>query len=55
MFSVPTRKYMAYQVLTFIPYFIRRWVFFQKDAVLKPLVNFDEVVSITHFEKGSGH
>jgi hypothetical protein len=38
-----------------MPYWIRRWVLFQRNAELKPLYNFDEVQSITVFEKGVGH
>ncbi|KAF8981643.1 hypothetical protein BDQ17DRAFT_1379547, partial [Cyathus striatus] len=39
----------------FLPYWIRKWVFFDRKAQLKPLYNFDEVESITVFEKGAGH
>ncbi|KAF8659229.1 hypothetical protein AX16_001889 [Volvariella volvacea WC 439] len=52
VFSVPTSKHIAYQAIMFFPYFVRRWIFFQKDAVLKPLYNFEDVQSITVFEKG---
>ncbi|TFK75341.1 hypothetical protein BDN72DRAFT_810901 [Pluteus cervinus] len=55
VFALPTSKHIAYQFHTYIPYFIKRWVFLNKDATLPPLYNFDEVVSITKFEKGSGH
>ncbi|KAF8635108.1 hypothetical protein AX15_000546 [Amanita polypyramis BW_CC] len=55
VFAVPTTRHMSYQLTTFLPYWIKRWVFFRKDAYLKPLYNFDEVQSITVFEKGAGH
>ncbi|KAF8636121.1 hypothetical protein AX17_003776 [Amanita inopinata Kibby_2008] len=55
VFAVPTSRHMSYQFTEFLPYWIKRWVFFQKDAPLKPLYNFDEVESITVFEKGAGH
>ncbi|KAJ6603120.1 hypothetical protein B0H10DRAFT_2167249 [Mycena sp. CBHHK59/15] len=55
VFAVPTSKHVAYQVHTFLPYFVKRWVFMDKNATLKPLYNFEEVESITVFEKGVGH
>ncbi|KAF8344415.1 sugar transporter [Amanita rubescens] len=55
VFAVPTSKHAGYQMSVFLPYWIKRWVFFQRNAVLKPLYNFDEVESITVFEKGAGH
>ncbi|KAF8972920.1 hypothetical protein BDZ97DRAFT_1648848 [Flammula alnicola] len=55
VFAVPTRKHIQYQAKTFLPYFIKRWILFRKDATLQPLYNFDEVESITVFEKGAGH
>jgi hypothetical protein len=55
VFAVPTSRHMSYQANTWLPYFIKRWVFFRKDAKLTPLYNFDEVESITVFEKGVGH
>ncbi|KAJ7502799.1 hypothetical protein B0H11DRAFT_1711553, partial [Mycena galericulata] len=55
VFAVPTSKHMSYQVYTYLPYFFKRWVLFNKNATLEPLYNFEEVESITVFEKGSGH
>ncbi|KAF7362073.1 putative polyol transporter 1 [Mycena venus] len=55
VFAVPTSKHVAYQVHTFLPYFFKRWILFNKNAELKPLYNFEEVESITVFEKGAGH
>lgn len=37
IFSVPTRRHAAYQVRTWLPWFIKRYVFFQKNATLEPL------------------
>ena len=54
VFAVPTSKHISYQAKTFLPYWIRRYVFFQ-NVELEPLYNFDEVESITVFEKGVGH
>ncbi|KAJ3931602.1 MAG: hypothetical protein NXY57DRAFT_1006770 [Lentinula lateritia] len=55
VFAVPTSKHIAYQGKVFLPYWINKWVFRRKDAQLQPLYNFDEVESITVFEKGAGH
>ncbi|KAL9711736.1 hypothetical protein Ac2012v2_004808 [Leucoagaricus gongylophorus] len=55
VFAVPTRKHTMYQVTKFLPYWIKRWIFFQSDAKLEPLYDFREVESITVFEKGAGH
>ncbi|KAF8995193.1 hypothetical protein BDQ17DRAFT_1250975 [Cyathus striatus] len=55
VFAVPTSKHISYQATVFLPYWIRKWVFFDRKAQLKPLYNFDEVESITVFEKGAGH
>ncbi|EKM76181.1 hypothetical protein AGABI1DRAFT_115942 [Agaricus bisporus var. burnettii JB137-S8] len=55
VFAVPMRKHVSYQLTEFIPYWIRRYVFWNKNVELRPLYNFDEVESITVFEKGAGH
>jgi sugar porter (SP) family MFS transporter len=55
VFAVPTSKHISYQTKTFLPYFVKRWILFQSDAKLEPLYNFDEVDSITIYEKGVGH
>jgi hypothetical protein len=39
VFEVPTKKFAAYQVKHAIPYFIKRYVFFNKSARLEPLVH----------------
>ncbi|KAJ7596753.1 hypothetical protein C8J56DRAFT_1011398 [Mycena floridula] len=55
VFAVPLRRHVKYQGTTYLSYFIKRYIFFKKDVVLEPLYNFDEVESITVFEKGVGH
>ncbi|KAJ7497103.1 hypothetical protein FB451DRAFT_1210063 [Mycena latifolia] len=55
VFAVPTSKHISYQVNTFLPYFFKRWVFMNKKATLEELYNFEEVESITVYEKGVGH
>ena len=37
-----------------VPYWIKRYIFFP-NVELEPLYNFDEVESVTVFEKGVGH
>ncbi|KAJ7124934.1 hypothetical protein C8R44DRAFT_781836 [Mycena epipterygia] len=55
VFAVPTSKHMSYQLNTAMPYFFKRWVLFNKNATMPELYNFEEVESITVFEKGAGH
>ncbi|KAG5638132.1 hypothetical protein H0H81_001735 [Sphagnurus paluster] len=54
VFAVPTSRHMSYQLNTFLPYWIKRYVLF-RQVELEPLYNFEEVESITVYEKGSGH
>ncbi|KAF8063601.1 hypothetical protein FPV67DRAFT_1672617 [Lyophyllum atratum] len=54
VFAVPTSRHMGYQLKTFLPYWVNRYILFRKTE-LKPLYNFEEVESITVFEKGVGH
>ncbi|KAL2166969.1 hypothetical protein VTG60DRAFT_1927 [Thermothelomyces hinnuleus] len=42
VFAVPTRKFAKYQVTEALPWFIKRWVFWQRKAELKPLYKFDQ-------------
>lgn len=41
VFAVPLRKFMGYQTHTWLPWFIKRYVFWNKGAQLKPLYHFD--------------
>lgn len=41
IFAVPTRTHMHYQLTKALPYWINRWVFQRKGAVLEPLYTFD--------------
>lgn len=41
IFAVPTRTHMNYQMTKALPYFINRWIFRRKDAVLEPLYTFE--------------
>lgn len=37
VFAVPTRKFGSYQLRKALPYWVKRWVFFNKNATLEPL------------------
>ena len=41
IFAVPTRVFMRYQVTKALPWWLKRWVLFQKDAALEPLYQLD--------------
>ena len=55
VFAVSTMTHARYQLKESLPYFIKRWVKRDKSATLRPLYNFDNIKSITKFEKGAGH
>ncbi|KAI1654043.1 hypothetical protein F4813DRAFT_393194 [Daldinia decipiens] len=42
VFAVPNRKFAQYQVTKALPYGIKRWVLFQRNAVLEPLYRKDD-------------
>ena len=41
VFAVPTKKFVSYQVNKWIPYFIQRYIFWDKNAKLEPLYHFE--------------
>ncbi|KAI8684559.1 MFS domain-containing protein [Fusarium falciforme] len=41
IFAVPTRVFMKYQVTKALPWWIRRWILFQRNVTLEPLYQFD--------------
>ncbi|KAL6246773.1 hypothetical protein RBB50_006080 [Rhinocladiella similis] len=41
IFAVPTRRFIKYNTGTWLPWFIKRYIFFNKNAELKPLYHFD--------------
>ncbi|KAI3401166.1 hypothetical protein diail_312 [Diaporthe ilicicola] len=43
IFAVPTRTFIRYQLKTWLPWFIKRHIFFDKSAELEPLYHFDRV------------
>lgn len=44
VFAVPLRKFIRYQVGTWLPWFLQRYVLWNKGAHLEPLYAFDEGV-----------
>jgi hypothetical protein len=42
IFAVPTSVFMRYQLNKALPYWIQRWVFLRKDAVLEPLYHLEK-------------
>ncbi|KAI0139603.1 general substrate transporter [Hypoxylon sp. NC0597] len=42
VFAVPNRKFAKYQVTKALPWWFKRWVFFQRNAVLEPLYHKDD-------------
>lgn len=44
IFGVPTKKFIAHNTKVALPWWIQRWVFFNKNAKLEPLYHFDHGV-----------
>ncbi|KAL2126880.1 hypothetical protein VTI74DRAFT_11689 [Chaetomium olivicolor] len=42
VFAVPTSRFAKYQITQALPWFVKRWVFWQRKAELKPLYQFDQ-------------
>ncbi|KAL5528513.1 hypothetical protein ACEPAF_7649 [Sanghuangporus sanghuang] len=61
IFAVPTSKHASYQLTTWLPYFIKRYIFLDKTAHLEPLYHFEGVAADesqldlreTHFQEKS--
>jgi hypothetical protein len=51
VFAVPTRTHVKYQCTVFLPWFIKRYVFFQKGATLEPLYHFETSVGMSQIEE----
>lgn len=45
VFAVPTRKFISYQVTETLPWFFKKYLFFQRDATRPPLYHFDHVAT----------
>ncbi|KAJ7064199.1 hypothetical protein C8F01DRAFT_1055024 [Mycena amicta] len=44
IFAVPTRTHAKYQCTVWLPWFVRRYILWQKDATLEPLYHLEGVV-----------
>lgn len=43
VFAVPTGKFAKYQLFTNLPWWFKRYVFFQRNATKEPLYHFEKV------------
>ena len=43
IFGVPTRRHMAYQLRVWLPWWVKRYVFWRKSAKLEPLYHLEGV------------
>jgi hypothetical protein len=50
IFAVPTKVHMRYQLSKALPWFIQRYIFFRKSAVLQPLYHFDSPTGQSRIE-----
>ena len=41
IFAVPVRTFARYQLGTALPWWFKRWVFFQRNVTCKPLYKFE--------------
>lgn len=48
IFAVPVSTFAKYQLTEALPWWIKRWVFFQKSATLRPLYQMD--IGVTDHE-----
>jgi hypothetical protein len=53
IFAVPTRTFMRYQLTKALPYWFKRYVFFNKEARLEPLYKTDEGHLAADQDRGS--
>ncbi|KAJ9613140.1 hypothetical protein H2200_003081 [Cladophialophora chaetospira] len=51
IFALSTRRFMSYQTGTWLPWFIKRYVFWNKSAQLTPLYKFDDGVTLDFKEQ----
>jgi hypothetical protein len=47
IFGVPTRRHVAYQLRVWLPWWVKRYVFWRKNAKLEPLYHLEGVGSTT--------
>lgn len=51
IFGVPTRRHVAYQIRTWLPWAVKRHLFFQRGARLEPLYDDDNIGLVTEDSK----
>lgn len=54
VFAVPVREFMRYQVFVVLPWFVKRWILFQRDGIKAPLYHFEHVAANTEKVAASG-
>ncbi|KAL2213942.1 hypothetical protein CC79DRAFT_1339158 [Sarocladium strictum] len=55
IFGVPTRRHVAYHLRTYLPWFVKRYVLWQKNAKLEPLYKLENFSGGTKAEAFVGH
>lgn len=55
IFGVPMRRFASYQLGTWIPWFIKRYILWQKDAKLEPLYRLEGFSGGHKAEAMAGH
>lgn len=55
VFAVPVARHASYQFHKSLPYFIKRWIFFNKSAELEPLYDFTQVKSVSGVPEKMSH
>lgn len=43
IFGVPTKVHMHYQITKALPYFVQRYIYWNKSSTLEPLYHFDKI------------
>ncbi|KAI5919052.1 sugar transporter-domain-containing protein [Camillea tinctor] len=51
VFAVPNRKFASYQVTKALPWWFKRWVLFNKNAVLEPLYQNDDADAVDRLRR----
>jgi hypothetical protein len=54
VFAVPTTKFIKYQLTVAVPWWFKRYVFFQRNATKEPLYHFETVPQTASMRAGSG-
>ena len=52
IFAVPGSKFIAYQVGKAAPWWIKRWILWQRSATLEPLYDMDKTIDLRSAEGG---